>query len=65
MCIGIFHLRFVIINIILNHYIIFSVGGGGGLSRVLTCMHLADAFIQSDLQAIHFFVSMCTCDLQG
>ncbi len=27
-----------------------------------TCMHLADAFIQSDLQyiqAIHFFVSMC------
>ncbi len=22
-------------------------------------MHLADAFIQSDLQAIHFFISMC------
>ncbi len=23
------------------------------------CMHLADAFIQSDLQAIHFIISMC------
>ncbi len=37
------------------------------LHNTFTFMHLADAFIQSDLQyiqSIHFFVSMCSLGIE-
>ncbi len=48
-------------EILINKMGIFMKGYGAFNFSTFTCMHLADAFIQSDLQciqAIHFFISM-------
>ncbi len=40
-------------------------GGGGGAASTFTFMHLADAFIQSDLQCIQAIHVLSVCVFSG
>ncbi len=48
-------IKFLAIHIT-NHKLSFNIFTVGDLQNIL---HLSDAFIQSDIQAIHFIFSMC------